>query len=253
MKYFFIIIILLLNHNLLALEVGETEITTDEGIEIFQEQKFYLLKKNVKIISSNFKLSADKVKAYFDKDLYDIIKIQSNGNVELTSNKGIKAKGIDIYFSIKDEIIIIKGKNSSLKNLDINMYSDKMIKINNLNGSFKLRGVNSLLINNDLKITGGLIDGKFINIEGANEVTKLYVEDENLANIKTKNINMYGKKADYNKEKDLIELFDDVKIIRENETVTGDYAEINILKESYKVKSDKSLNKVKILLKEKNE
>ena len=79
----------------MALEVGETEITTDEGIEIFQEQKFYLLKKNVKIISSNFKLSADKVKAYFDKDLYDIIKIQSNGNVELTSNKGIKAKGID--------------------------------------------------------------------------------------------------------------------------------------------------------------
>ena len=37
--------------NLLARNVGETEITTDEGIEVFQNEKFYLLKKNVQIIS----------------------------------------------------------------------------------------------------------------------------------------------------------------------------------------------------------
>ena len=55
--------------NLLARNAGETEITTDEGIEVFQNEKFYLLKKNVQIISDTFSLSGDKVKAIFNKDL----------------------------------------------------------------------------------------------------------------------------------------------------------------------------------------
>ena len=62
---------------------GQTEITTDEGIEVFQKEKYYLLKKNVKIISDEFELKADLVKAFFDEDLYDIGEIYSNGNVIL--------------------------------------------------------------------------------------------------------------------------------------------------------------------------
>ena len=45
-----------------------------------------------------------------------------------------------------------------------------------------------------------------------------------------------------------MELFENVKIIRSNETIIGDYAKINILNESIKVTSDKTSNKVKILL-----
>jgi hypothetical protein len=59
---------------------------------------------------------------------------------------------------------------------------------------------------------------------------------------------MYAKKSNYSKENNLIELFENVKIIRSNETIIGDYAKINILNESIKVTSDKTSNKVKILL-----
>ena len=96
-----LIIFILISKNLIALDTNQTEITTDEGIEIFQEEKYYLLKKNVKIISKKFSLSADIVKAYFDKDLYDIIKIESSSNVKLTSEKGIIAKGQKIFFFYK--------------------------------------------------------------------------------------------------------------------------------------------------------
>ena len=34
---------------------------------------------------------------------------------------------------------------------------------------------------------------------------------------------MFSKKATYNKKKSIIELFDDVKINRGNEIITGDY------------------------------
>ena len=32
-----------------ARDVGQTEITTEDGIEVFQDEKYYLLKKNVEI------------------------------------------------------------------------------------------------------------------------------------------------------------------------------------------------------------
>ena len=73
---------------------------------------------------------------YFDKDLYDIVKIDSKGNAKLSSAKGLYAKGQEILFSINDETIIILGEKSSLKNKDINMFSDKSIKIKSLGNFF---------------------------------------------------------------------------------------------------------------------
>ena len=243
------IILILISKNLIALDANQTEITTDEGIEIFQEEKYYLLKKNVEIVSNNFTLSADIVKAYFDKDLYDIIKIESLENVILSSQNGIIAKGQKIFFSIKEEKILIEGVKSSLINNEMQMFSDVSIEINNYTGEFKLRGDNSELINNDLNIRGSIIDGFFVNNNDINEVISLYVQDENEINIRTSKINMYAKKSNYSKKNNLIELFENVKIIRSNETIIGDYAKINILNESIKVTSDKTSNKVKILLK----
>ena len=143
------IIVILISKNLIALDANQTEITTDEGIEIFQEEKYYLLKKNVEIVSNNFTLSADIVKAYFDKDLYDIIKIESLDNVILSSQNGIIAKGQKIFFSIKEEKILIEGIKSSLIKKDIQMFSDVSIEINNYTGEFKLRGDTAKLINNE--------------------------------------------------------------------------------------------------------
>ena len=180
--------------------------------------------------------------------MYDIIKIESLENVTLSSQNGIIAKGQKIFFFIKEEKIFIEGVNSSLINNDMQMFSDVSIEINNYTGEFKLRGDNSKLINNDLNIRGSIIDGFFVNNNDINEVNSLYVQDENEINIKTSKINMYAKKSNYSKENNLIELFENVKIIRSNETIIGDYAKINILNESIKVTSDKTSNKVKILL-----
>ena len=243
-----LIAFILISKNLIALEANQTEITTDEGIEIFQEEKYYLLKKNVKIKSKNFSLSADIVKAYFDKDLYDIIKIESLINVTLSSQSGIIAKGQKIFFSIKSEKILIEGIKSSLINKGMQMFSDVSIEINNYTGKFKLRGDNAKLINNDLNIMGDVIDGFFINNNDINEINSLYVQDENEINIRTPKINMYAKKSNYSKKNNLIELFDNVKIIRSNEIIIGDYAKINTLNETIKVTSGKTSNKVKILL-----
>ena len=96
------------------------------------------------------------------------------------------------------------------------------------------------------------IKGRFLNIDGINEVQDLFVADDKFLNIKTENLNMFSIEANYNKSENIIELFDNVKIVRDNESVTGDYAKINTLNESYKVTS-KDSKKVKILLNESTE
>ena len=98
-----------------------------------------------------------------------------------------------------------------------------------------------------MDITGYLIKGKFSQIKNINEVEFLYVEDKTQINIKTETLDMYALRADYNKKINIIELFDNVKIYRENESILGDYAKINTLTESYKVTSKES-GKVKVLL-----
>ena len=80
-----------------------------------------------------------------------------------------------------------------------------------------------------------------------NEVELLHVEDETQINIKTETLDMYALKAEYDKKNNIIELFDNVKILRDNESISGNYAKINTLTESYKVTSKKS-EKVKVLL-----
>ena len=56
----------------------------------------------------------------------------------------------------------------------------------------------------------------------------------------------------YNKKNSIIELFENVKIIRGNEIITGDYGTLDTDTNSYKVKSNNS-NKVKVIITENNE
>jgi len=250
---FYIIIILLFFKNIIARELGETEITAEDGIEVFQHEKFYLLKENVEIISDNFNLKADIVKAYFDKDLYDIINIYAEGSAKLDSNeKNLKASSNIIEFTLKDEIIKLTGKNSELILNNSYMLSDGMIEVNNLSGTFFLNGENSKLNNEDILINGNNITGKFSSNTNLNEIIELNVEDKIISNIKTKNIEMFSLKASYNKEKNIIELLEKVRVIRGNEIITGDYGYVDLSNNSYKVSSDNS-GKVKVLISQDNE
>ena len=239
--------------SLSARNSGETEITTDEGIEVFQNEKFYLLKKNVQIISDTFSLSGDEVKVFFNKDLYDITIIYAEGKVILNADaNGINAIGNSIEIYLIDEKIIVRGLNSELYLENTIMLSDGRIEVNNKDGIFVLTGPNSSMSLEDINITGENIDGQFSTIDENREVIKLNVKDEKISNIKTNDVDMYANKAIYNKKNSIIELFENVKIIRGNEIITGDYGTLDTDTNSYKVKSNNS-NKVKVIITENNE
>ena len=246
------ILLIFLSFSLFAREKGQTEITTDEGIEVFQKEKYYLLKKNVIIESDDFILSADLVKAFFEEDLYDIIKIESEGNVKFSSSKNFRAVGEKLNFSIKDNLINIYGNNSLIEMNNLTMKSDKYIMIDDINSKFKLEGSISELITDNLNIIGSDINGSYKQVNGENEIVTLIVKSDKLTEITTDKLQMFSAEAIFSKEKNIIELFNNVKVIRNNEIIIGDYAKINTLDESYKVSSKES-KKVKVLIDNKNE
>ena len=247
--HLFIVLICFCSFTLSAREIGETEILTDEGIEVFQKEKYYLLKKNVKITSDNFTLNGDKVEVYFEKDLYDIKKIVAMGNVDFNSTENnIKGLGKKVIIYTEIEEILIDGENSELNTNGTEMKSDGSINVKNQTGEFFILGKNSSLSAEDIYITGEKIDGMFSTETEVNEIIFLDIMDENISYIKTENTDMYAKKALYKKENDIIELFENVKIIRNGETVSGDYGTLDTSDNSYKVKSNSS-KKVKVIIK----
>ena len=243
--FFFIIFYF---NSAISRDAGETEITTEDGIEVFQEEKYYLLKKNVEIFSDDLELKGQLVKIFFEKDLYDIKELVASENVEFVSELyNLNGKGNNVKFNIIDQKIFINGKNSELYLETTEMLSDGKIIVNNLNSTFLIDGPNSKLVSDNIYITGSKIDGTFETINNKRDIANLNVEDKNKLNIKTDDIEMFSKKAVYDKKISTIELFDNVIIKRGNEIISGDYGIINTTKNSYKVSSNNS-KKVKAII-----
>ena len=244
-----IIFFILLSFNSLAREPGETEITTEDGIEVFQNEKFYLLKKNVNIESDDLKLNADNVKIYFNNSLYNIKKIIADGSVNFYSKVfKVSGKGEVLEYEVEIEKLKVMGKGSELNTENISMFSDGFIQVNNLNGNFSLQGLGSKLINENVIILAESIDGNFSNNKSINEITFLKVLDDKISYIKNNDTEMYAKKINFNSDSSIIELIDNVTIIRNEEKIIGDYGTLDTKNNSYKIKSNKEA-KVKVIIK----
>ena len=247
------LLIILITCNVYARELGQTEITAEDGIEVYQDEKYYLLKKNVKIESDDLNLIGDTIKIYFDEDLYDIKKIDANGNVNIISKTNdINANGTKVVFYTNKEEIFVDGLGSKLTTKNITMISDGFINVKNLVGEFILNGTNSKITTENIIIEGNLIEGFFNSESNLNDIKKIKVTDEKLAYVKSNDTEMYANLIKYNKETSLIELEDNVKIIDGSETITGDYAEINTETNSYKINSNNSKS-VKVIISNNNE
>ena len=246
---FKILIILTFSLSVISREVGETEITTEDGIEVFQNEKYYLLKKNVIIKSDNFSLNADLVKINFNKSLYDIVELNAEGSVDFNSHKlNLNGFGETLKFEVIIEKLKVEGDNSKLLTEDIEMYSDGFIEVNNQNGKFFLKGKNSKLNTENIFIKADEINGIFSNETNKQKITFLDVSDNEISYVKNNDTEMYAKEIKFNSDTSIIELYNNVIIIRNEERITGDYGTLDTKNNSYKIKSNKQ-NNVKVIIK----
>ena len=213
---FLILIVIFLLKTLNAEEINNdtTVITTDGGINVYQGEKYYDLKKNVIIKSKDFDLKADNVIAHYNKDFYDLTKIIATGNAEIITSEKSEIKGDKLTYNINS-------------------------------GNFSIFG-NGIFINDELRIEGEDIQGIITEINKVRYIEKVEVKDSKKVFIKNKDMKSYSKSAIYLKENEVLELFDEVKIIKGTEVTTGDYANINLETNDYSIKSID--NKVQLLI-----
>tara|TARA_B100000575_G_scaffold123089_1_gene98149 strand:- start:325 stop:1089 length:765 start_codon:yes stop_codon:yes gene_type:complete len=249
----YLFIAFLIVKNISAREVGETEIITEDGIEVFQEEKYYLLKKNVKITSDTFMLSGENIKIFFNKNLYDIIKIEAKEDVTFNSdNYKLQCESQNLKFDLEKEEILLEGIKSKLFLEDIEMFSDGKIIVNNSNGNFELFGENSKLLNEEIIIEANSINGVFKNNNEEKEIEFIDIFDDNISYVKSNAIEMYARSIQFDNKSSIIKLDQNVKIIRNSEIITGDYGSIDTKLNSYKIKS-KTNNKVKVVISNQDE
>ena len=222
--------------------IGYSELLLDiigENLPTLKDDVFAILKSGQTLLS----------------DIKSIFSFDDSENKEL----GELLSSSELQYTLRISLTTIIGlsefiieEKSYLENKEMIMASDGLIDLDNTSGKFKIFGMNSQLMANDIKIIGEDIKGRYININGENKIENLQVSDKKQTNIKTETLSMFALKAEFNNKANIIELFDEVKIIRNNEIIVGDYAKINTLDESYKIKSKES-KKVKVLLKKNNE
>ena len=103
-----------------------------------------------------------------------------------------------------------------------------------------------------LIIEAVFIEGVYQSIEGKNQIVFLNVYDETIAYIKNNNTEMYAKNIKFDEKTSIILLEESVKIIRDGETITGDYGTLDTKNNSYKIKSNNS-KKVRVVISNKDE
>ena len=108
-------------------------------------------------------------------------------------------------------------------------------------------GPNSKLTNETILIKGNSIKGIFSSKEDQKEVIFLDVFDDKISYAKNNDTEMFAKKIIFNNEISLIELIDDVTIIRDGEKITGNYGTLDTKNNSYKIKSNDK-TKVKVII-----
>ena len=159
----------------------------------------------------------------------------------------ISGNGNFLNFKVKIEKIKVEGEGSQLITSDVKMFSDGFIEVSNLNGDFLLKGKNSKLVNENIIIKAETINGKFSENSNEKEITFLEVIDKNISYVKNNDTEMYAKKINFDYDTSIIELIDDVIIIRNEEKITGDYGTLDTRNNSYKIKSNNQ-NKVKVII-----
>ena len=159
----------------------------------------------------------------------------------------MKGKGEKLKFEVPIEKLKVEGLNSELFTENIQMFSDGFIEVDNLKGDFSLNGINSKLRNENIFIEANSIDGVFLNSVDTMQITFLKVSDETISYVKNNNTEMYAKKINFDNDISIIELIDNVTIIRNGEKITGDYGTLDTKNNSYKIKS-KDQTKVKAII-----
>ena len=205
----------------------ERKVESDESLEWFEKEKYYLAKGNVILTKDGLRLNASKVRDNYQEDNGEnVLKIIiANGDVVLTKGK-IKATGEFMRYNVKDKIAFISGNFQTFTSPSGYIESTKKLIFNDNTNKAQAIGKVKIILKNNTKIFADRVNADFTG--KAKSLQKAIAK----GNVMIENY-IDGKKslADigiYDSNKEIIELKGNVKIINKGSVIMGSQGINNI-------------------------
>jgi len=237
--------IALISSNAMAEDI---KITSDDGIEWHQNEQKIVAIKNVVAKKDGMILNSQKITALYKNSekknqktaIYYVI---AEEDVFMNNNTA-KAYGEKLEYDIEKEIILLSGKPAKIKTESevitakdvIEYYPKKEIAIG--------RG-DVTLVKGDKTISADIMKAYFTKSRLTQNLEVDRIEFFDNIKITTPNEVLTGDKGIYYAKKSIATISDNVKITQGKNSLSGDYAEINLKTGFSKLKSKKENGRVK--------
>tara|TARA_E500000178_G_C17016751_1_gene753378 strand:- start:102 stop:932 length:831 start_codon:yes stop_codon:yes gene_type:complete len=236
-------------------EEKSIEIFADDGIEWNKQRKVYIAKGNAKAIRGNASISSDLLQAkYIETKNSDnkITFIKAVGNVVIKNETAEINGGKDAIYDVNKEYIIVKGNQLKVvSDLDELRATSKIEywKRDNIaiaTGNAVAKKENNYIIKAN-KLVWHIKKNEKDAPTDEYKIKKMIAYDNVV--IETKNEVAYSDKALYNKGNEICKLYGNVKLKKDNNYLTGEYAEINLntgISKLLPYPSNKAVNKNRV-------
>ncbi|MAQ07941.1 MAG: hypothetical protein CMN50_09640 [SAR116 cluster bacterium] len=217
-NFFYLFFLLFICEKVLANDYNSLIVEADNSIEYFEKEKYYLASGNAIATKNGVTLKADKIKAFFEKNINDneIKLIFGIGNVKISKNK-IRAEGNHVVYDLYNETIKFINGYQFFKTEDIFIESNKILLYDNKISTAKGKGKVKIILKKNIKIFADEVKAIF------NKKDDSLQEAIGTGNIKiyTKSSKTFAEKANYKRKSNIILLEENVRIFQDNLSIVG--------------------------------
>ncbi len=207
-------------------------ITAEKQVEVYQNEKKAVAIGNATAVRPDMTIKGDRLTAYFAKEKTtsgeeknSITQMTGDGNVSLHLEKA-DAYGERMEYYVKEDYMVIKGKNSRIKNEKATVYADESITY--YPGQNKAVAKGNVVANNgENKIYADTMETYFKkDAKGKQELERVEIPQN--PKIVTKDGDVTAKTGIYYPGTGMVYLYENVVINQNGNILNGDKAETNL-------------------------
>lgn len=206
------------------------EVTAEEGIEWYREERIYIARGNARAVSGTTEVFADLLKAHYreaETGGSEIYLIEAVGAVRIETPSEI-VYGDQAQYILDQEVVVLRGRDLKFVSRDGRDTITARDSLEYWRGrEIAVARGDAQAVHEDKQINADVLVAHFEAEEGDKQDVRQVDADGNVR-LRTPTDFVVGDKGIYYVKQELARLQGDVKITRDNNQLNGEYAEVNL-------------------------
>ena len=204
------------------------EIHAEEGIEWIQEKKVYVARGKAQAIRGELLLDADVLTAHYrptEEGGTDVWRLDADGNVKIRNPSSVTYDDRGV-FDVPKGILVLTGRNLKLETGGNTVTARDSLEYWQAKDMAVARG-NAHVVSEDRQMDADILTAYFHKVPGKGTELQL-IEAFGNVTINTPTETATSKRGVYDMVTGIVSIFGSVKILRDNDQLTGEYGEVNL-------------------------